>query len=334
MIYWLPNLIFAQLFLVLVLAAYTFLLLLFRRFRDERHRAIIEKYHAILTDEMIALSTPPNETPSSLVQLWKTKALNRPLFLEALLAQMKMVNGEEHALLLRLYEELNFKKDDIRNCESMFWSNRLNSVLHLGALAQNQLAPLFHDMIFDSDAMVSVAALLSLSKLKHPLNSPYLIRQIPDHLIERSNVLYEFIANMGLQHGVDPLIWAICHHPSPRVAHVSIRALRIVRSLEAVGALNSLLRQSTQMLSPTVLREIIATLSMIGDPSSLPVVRKFLRDPIVSIRAESALFLLNFYDAESMPLLKEMRSDPNVVIKRMFQVFDAQQADQAMGDAR
>jgi hypothetical protein len=317
MISWLPTLIIGQFFLVLLLAIWTLMLLLFRKHQTQRFKTLSDAYQELLTQEMLE----PTAESNGFVR-WKAMKFDRKVFHDVLLNQMKMVTGDERVHLLKLYEELKFKDHDLKRCKALLWPNRLRAVIHLGALDEPDLAPLFFKIIPDPAPLVSIAALLSLSKLEHPLNNPNLIDKIPKSILNRSNTLYELVANIGKHHGVDPLIKGIRNDNRPRVIDACLRARRNLRSFDSTEALNSLL-VAPGMLSPFALREIIETLTQVGDPSSIKAVRPYLHHPVPSVRAKCILFLLTLQDEASQSQIEKMRSDHATEIRRIFQVYDS-----------
>ncbi|MBC7397990.1 MAG: HEAT repeat domain-containing protein [Bdellovibrionales bacterium] len=317
MITWLPQLIYYQFVIVLILAFYTILLLHLRKHQKQRDTRILIHYNELLATALIE-----NLPQSKVLESWKIKKGTSKHLREAMVSQIKMMSGEEKKYLLSLYEAFGYKTLDIRQCKSVFWTKRLDAVIHLGLLESADLAELFSALMKDRAVLVSIAATISLSHLKHPLNSPELLHHLPESILSRSNALFEVVTNLGITHGIDPLTRAIRETNKPKIASACIQALLFIRTLEATDALHSLLK-SPQDLTVSTVRQIIRTLGQIGDPASIGFVRPYLGHPSEILIAESALLLILLQDPESLERIKQMKSSSSVEVRRALKMFDA-----------
>jgi HEAT repeat protein len=315
---WISDLIYFQFIIVSAIVLYTLGLLLLRRFIDRYRNQRVIEYSGYLADQ---LSRDP-EVAASLAPV-VSKSIKRMV----LLAQIKLMRGDERALLIRMYRKNGFLEKDKAHSNAFTSRRRLEGITAMASLGLPELASHFYQKLNDSNPLVATVALLALSEQDHPLNSRNLFLQLPKRLKRelslRSNAMNEFVANLATIHGIDPLVEIMTHETESKLIQSSIHALRHLQTADSSTALKTILQKKTE-LQPGIVSDIIQALRKIGDPSAADVVRPFLKSDSSIVRAQSVAFLLSIEDGESASEIDMLTRKPDVEMKRLLLRLDLQ----------
>lgn len=310
--------VIGQLYAILFISGLTFVLLVVRGWRRRQFDRFNSFYGDAIVNEL--LESDGKDLPLVNTHAPKRHQVFRRAALRTiLLNHIRSISGHEKNLLVRSYCALGFANEDRDRCYSPFWGRRLDGVSSLSGLEIHDSAIIFDDLRYDRNQIVSMAATLALSGVRHPKNNPQILDHFTSDDLKRRNLFLQIAQNWARLYGSQFLI--VCLHSERReeLVRIFVAALAEMNTPEVGSALTKWISESSKRRDPNTLIDILRLLRGIGDPAAIDVASEFLEHPSESVRAEALNLILRIGDPEECrPYIEQMSGDPSLPVQRVL----------------
>lgn len=299
-------------------SAATFAMLIIRNWREKRFQEMEAEYgQAIVSDlldgEAGAIPLVKNHRPK-----WY-QWLRRRSLKTILLNHIRSISGPEKVLLVQSYCILGYANKDRDNCYSMFWWRRLEGISSLSGLDIHDSALIFDELRKDREELVSLAATLALSSMRHPRNNAAMLRKLPARAIHRRNLLLQIANNWAHVYGPQFVFERLRVERRDEMIRVFVAALAELNSFEVGSELTTWMLADDRRREPQTLVYILRTLKTIGDPASVSVAESLLKHADETVRSEAMDLIGRLGDeSEIASATEKMSKDTSVAVQRVL----------------
>lgn len=312
---WMTSTVLFELGLVLFMAVGVVVMLVYRRWREERLKVLTAvKIDNIVAELLGLMEEKPIQvlSPSSKWVFLEAQATR-----DAILNQIHAVSGSERDYLVGRYIELGFALQDISGTTSRYWSKRLASAARLAQLSNPVFSDTFNHLIADSNRLVSATALLALSSTHSVANKPNLDR-LTDLISDgRLSLFRAILHNWCRIHSFEMVLGQVVGYKSGELRNKALSTLLASKSVESGQALLSLLQDKT--IPAELIADLLGALREISEPTAIEVARDFFDHPDHRVKQRAAEIMLAL-DAPGFDRdLERIKSDSDAGVRRLLQ---------------
>lgn len=274
--------------------------------REERIRRILIDYYFENVDKF--------QSPGTVVPLIKRKFgfwESRGFIRRILLQTSSRFSGRDHEVFSRLYRELGYLAEDLRQTKSWFWWKRLPAVIRLESLATYDAIPRLEQLIEDDHDIVALAAMRALSRLQYPNKIKNILDALSRRAPTRRDVFMSILSNLGYDNS-DEILKYLFDCYDPYIASLCIRTLGDLKVERAEDYLLGLIKSSNDLVAA----ESIKALGRIRSQKSLQLIQFQLQHPVAEVRAEAVEAVARIMGKSGDTLLTTAMEDPDYRVRR------------------
>ncbi len=230
---------------------------------------------------------------------------------------MNVMEGVDRVYLQRLYRELGYFDEDMKDLRSRFWWRRLAAVTRLEtARFQEAFEPL-RKLIEDPHDFVAIVAMRALSSIEYPYKIEIILDALSRRAPARRDIFAEMLLNFDEKHE-DEIIEYLANSFDPSIASICIDVLGMLQSEKAFPVIEQFANSSDDIVAESVAK----ALGAFKTGNGMQVLRHLWDHPSERVRAEairsSAALKDNFLNWNFWKL----KDDRSVSVRRaLFEVF-------------
>ncbi len=287
-------------------------------FLRERFNGKKEIQSKIYEDQILTWMLDPSPISQKAPRGWKGRLLKHLLN-----RSISNVLGTERERLLQHYRNFGFLSADLKKLSSHRWWKRLAAVIELDYLQDDLAAPALMMSAGDSNPLVALSSMQSLSALTFAVDSQERLGKI---LTTLQNVgpahrfaVTEILTRLARQDG-DFLLGPIEADPNGVLGNSCITVLGECRAIVGIPVLQNIVADSARFSDSTV-AEAATALGRMGDPRSAELLRLLLTHSAPQVRARALVALSRLVGTEAHSAVEALRADESIPVRRaIFEV--------------
>jgi len=273
--------------------------------REERIRRVLIDYYFENVDKFQSASSKPTTKPK--FGYWENRGFIRRILLQT----SSRFSGRDHAVFSRLYRELGFLGEDLKQTKSWFWWKRLPAVIRLESLATHEAIPRLEQLIEDEHDIVALAAMRALSRLQYPNKIQNILDALSRRAPTRRDVFMSILSNLGYENS-DEILKYLFDCYDPYIATLCIRTLGDLKVERAEDHLLSLVKSSNDHVAA----ESIKALGRLRSQKSLELIEALLQHPVAEVRSEVVEAVARIMGKSAQAILTKAMEDKDFRVRR------------------